>query len=72
MKISTLSGHLTQTNKVHIKAIFQAGLNCAKVNRIKYDIHPDDGFYKVFIVEVDNSIVMREKIRKSKATFKIN
>ena len=38
MEIKTMSGHLTQTNKVHIKAMMERNLTSAKVNRITYQI----------------------------------
>jgi len=72
MKISTLSGHLTATNKKHIKALFDAKMNTGKVNRINYFISFINNIWGVTIVEKDNSIIIGEKIRKSKATFKIN
>lgn len=70
MKISIISGHLTATNKTHIKLMFENGLNCAKVNRINYDIIPETGFYSVIIVQTDKSCT--SGFIKSKATFKIN
>lgn len=70
MKISTLSGHLTATNKNHIKAIFKAGLNQAKVNRINYNIFPENGFYTVKIAQKNTSYT--SGFETNKATFKIN
>jgi len=71
MKIQTLSGHLTATNKIHIRCMFEAKVNRAKVNRINYDIIPKNGFYSVTVAQKDNSVIIGEKINKSKATFKI-
>ena len=73
-KITTVSGHLTSTNKIHIRAMFKVGVNTAKVNRINYDIDiesPINGVYKVDIVKKNNYIMIDEKIEISKATFKI-
>ena len=70
MKITTLSGHLTATNKTHIKLMFENGLNCAKVNRINYDITPENDFYIVKIAIKDSSYT--NGYQTSKSTFKIN
>ena len=74
MQIKTISGHLTTTNKTHIKAMFERGLMSAKVNMINYHIErltgPND--YKVVCIKPDNSIVLGPKIDKSIAVFKLN
>lgn len=72
MKIKVLTGHLTPTNKTHLKALFAQKLNCGKVNRINYLIKFNEGIYKVTMVQTDNSVIYGEKINVSKATFKIN
>lgn len=72
MKITTLSGHLTATNKKHIKDILELNLSAAKVNTINYCLRLNDGIYTVWVIKKDNSIVIGEKVQKSKATFKIN
>lgn len=41
MKITTTAGHLTQTEKSHLKAIFNANLMEARANRKTYFITPD-------------------------------
>lgn len=73
MKIKTISGHLTATNKQHIKAMFAAERMSAKVNRINYKIErlskPNE--YEVKSAHVDLSIVIGEKIRVDKATFRV-
>ena len=71
MEISTLSGHLSPTNKTHIKAILNANLTEAKVNTINYSLRLNDGIYTVWCIRVDNTVMIGEKISKSKATFKI-
>lgn len=72
MKITTLSGHLTASNKKHIKDILELNLSIAKVNNINYCLRFNDGIYTVWVIKKDNSIVIGEKVQKSKATFKIN
>ena len=71
MQIKTLSGHLTSTNKTHIKAMFEKNTLCAKVNIMHYKIVPENKIFHVTIVKTDNSIVIGEKKDISKATFKI-
>ncbi|QRE03487.1 hypothetical protein [Flavobacterium psychrophilum] len=70
MQISTISGHLTVTNKKHIKALFDAKLSTGKVNRINYFISFHIDFWSVQIVQTDKN--NSSGIEKSKATFKIN
>lgn len=70
MQISTITGHLTCTNKKHIKALFDAKLTTGKVNRINYFISFHIDFWSVQIVQTDKS--NSSGFEKSKATFKIN
>jgi hypothetical protein len=57
-RIATLSGHLTQTNRQHIKAILAAGLTEGKINRISYQIeHKGLGTYAVKMYVKDRGIV---------------
>lgn len=49
IKQTSPHGHLTQTNKKHIKAIFEAGMWSAKVNRINYEITKDGIDFSVMI-----------------------
>ena len=70
MKISTLSGHLTATNKNHIKIMFDAGLKKAKVNRINYEITMENDFYTVKTAIKDSSYT--HGYQTSKSTFKNN
>ena len=72
MKISVIKGHLTPTNKTHLKALFAHNLTHGKVNRISYLITQENEVFTVKIAQADNSIVLGEKISVSKATFKIN
>lgn len=70
MKIKTLTGYLTATNKKHIKVMFDAGLKNAKLNRINYYIIPGDGFYTVNTAIKDSQYT--SGFQTSKATFKLN
>lgn len=73
MKIGIIKGHLTQTEKTHIKAVLKAGLKEAKVNTKEYYltlISPD--FYNLTIKEWrKNDYNKREQIIY-KSIFKIN
>jgi putative heme iron utilization protein len=69
--MKVLTGHLTATNKIHIKALLKAKLYSGKVNTINYLLRQENDTYTVFVIQKDNSILIGEKIRKSKATFKI-
>lgn len=74
MQIKTLTGHLTSTEKTHIKAIFKANLLEAKVNRKNYFltlVNPLKKEYKVKIVEVDKNIVIGKKLRTHFANFQV-
>jgi putative heme iron utilization protein len=70
--MKVLTGHLTATNKKHIKAILEANLMTAKVNSINYLLSLENDIYTVFTIQKDNSVIIGEKISKSKSTFKIN
>lgn len=65
--MKVLSGHLTQTNKVHIKALFDANLKKAKVNTIEYFLTVENDIYTVKIAQKEHG-----QIIYSKATFKTN
>jgi hypothetical protein len=71
MEITTIKGHLTQTNKKHIKAILGANLLQAKVNTINYNLTRENDLFRVTIIKKDNSIVIGEKININKSIFKI-
>jgi hypothetical protein len=72
MQISTITGHLTQTNKKHINAILSANLLQAKVNTINYFLTLENDIYSVKIIRKDNTVVLGAKINISRSTFKIN
>ena len=71
MQITTITGHLTATNKTHIKALLNAKMYSGKVNTINYLLRQEKDVFTVHIIQTDNSIMIGEKIRKSKATFKL-
>jgi hypothetical protein len=71
MEITTIKGHLTQTNKKHINAILGANLLKAKVNTINYFLTRENDLFRVTIIKKDNSIVIGEKININKVIFKI-
>lgn len=72
MQISTITGHLTQTNKKHINAILRSNLTEAKVNTINYFLTLQNDIYTVKIIRKDNSVLLGAKINISRSTFKIN
>lgn len=67
MKISTITGHLTATNKKHVKALFGANLKKAKVNTIKYFLTVENDIYTVKTAQKEYG-----QIIYLKATFKTN
>lgn len=74
MQIKTLTGHLTSTEKTHLKAIFKENLTEAKVNRKNYFLtllNPLKKEYKVKIVEVDKTVVIGKKLRSHFANFQL-
>ena len=76
MKITTITGHLTATEKRHISEMFRLKLTSGKVNRKFYHIAgPENGIFKVTILENDRGIgLIGGKIRLSsyQHTFKIS
>ena len=52
MQIKTISGHLTQTEKTHLKAIFKDGLMEAKVNRKNYFLSLVNDSKNIYIVNI--------------------
>lgn len=50
-RIVKISGHLTQTEKKHIRIILNAGLESGKINRKNYFISKKDDGYQVIIKE---------------------
>lgn len=71
MKIKTLKGHLTATEKRHIKALFGAALMEGKANRKNYLFTFENGVYTVRIKEVDNTVVIGEKTKMHTVQFEI-
>ena len=67
--MKTLTSHLTQTNKKHIKLMLDRNLFEAKVNRINYKITFENGIYTVQIAQVDKSYT--NGLQTSKVKFTI-
>ncbi len=51
--MKVLIGHLTATNKNHIKVMIDRGLSEAKINRTTYYLSSQDGVYTVRIGKVE-------------------
>lgn len=70
MNISTIKGHLTQTNKVHINAIFERGLTMAKVNRISYSIKCIAyNTFQVYIAQNESNDYGKKELNYSSCIF---
>ena len=71
--MKVIEGHLTATNKTHVKAILFAKMNRAKVNSIVYSLNLENGVYTVTIEKKDRGLVPVPgspfRISKSKAKF---
>jgi hypothetical protein len=84
MEITIIKGHLTATEKRHIKAMFELGLMSAKVNRKQYRITKENDMFHVQSgsFETDSNVLVWDKSHKKlvpkksfvsyNATFKIN
>ena len=58
MKIQIIKGHLTATNKKHIKALLEAGVLKGKVNKTEYYLNKvSDFLYTVNIPNYTKSII---------------
>ena len=55
MQITTITGHLTQTNKTHIKALLKAKMYSGKVNTINYLLRQEKD---VFTVHISKRIIV--------------
>ena len=72
--MKVLTGYLTQTNKVAIKAILDANLESGKVGKINYFLSCNDGIYTVVYQKKDRGMgFIGEPLRLStyKATFQL-
>lgn len=72
MRISVINGHLTPTEKKHIKALFAHDMTEGKVNTKTYFIVKENGIYTAKILENEYSdyeqkIVQRQRKIKFKA-----
>lgn len=57
MNIHTISGHLTATNKRHIKAILEAKLMEARINNTTYYLQKEEEIYTVKISKRDRGLI---------------
>lgn len=73
MKISVTKGHLTPTEKSHIRALFDAGLMEGKVNRKTYYIISLEAtnHFKVDVLENSSDDWGRKKLNVNKVNIKI-
>ena len=73
MKIQTIKGHLTQTEKIHIKALFDAQMKEGRVNRKNYwlSITENSDEWEVTIKEKGRNDWGDQIINKHIAKFKI-
>lgn len=72
MKISTIDGHITPTEKKHIKALFAHDMTEGKVNTKTYYITENKGIYTALIYEMEFSDFDQKRVqRKRKVSFKI-
>jgi hypothetical protein len=70
--MKTITGHLTATNKRHIKVMIDRGLSEAKINRITYYLSLQDGIYTARIGKVEaRTIGESPKMYWDLVTFKI-
>lgn len=75
MQISAIKGHLTATDKKHIKALFDSGRTQAKINRAVWTIDkgsPSDGLYIVSKYLNDRGLgLIGSELKRSKYTYEI-
>ena len=70
--MQVITGHLTATEKSHIKAIFKAGLTAGKVNRTQYVITQTEGIFTVLITKMQTAwCEVSPRLITNKHTFKI-
>ena len=55
--MKVLTGHLTATEKRHIKALFEANLMAGKINRKMYFITENAGVYTVKVSQRDRGMM---------------
>jgi len=75
LQISAIKGHLTTTDKKHIKALFDSGRTQAKINRAIWTIDkgsPSDGLYIVSKYLNDRGLgLIGSELKRSKYTYEI-
>lgn len=76
MNIQTISGHLTATNKTHIRAILEANLMEGKINNTNYHLQKEGEIYTAKISKKDRGLIPcpGSQLRMSTGTyqFKVN
>ena len=75
MQITPIKGHLTSTDKKHIKALFDSGLTKAKINRTIWSIEkgsPSDGLYTLVKYVNDRGLgCIGSELRQSRYIYEI-
>lgn len=71
MRISVISGHITATEKKHIKALFAHNMTEGKVNTKNYFITKENAVYTAKIIENEFSDYEQKVVqRQRKVQFK--
>jgi len=71
MQIKTLSGHLTATEKRHIRAMIEQGLTEGRVGKKSYWLKEESGVFTVLVGQNERSVFNRIEFKKYKHTFLI-
>lgn len=72
MRITVFNGHITATEKKHIKALFSHKMTEGKVNTKSYSISESEGIYIAHIYEMEYSDFEQKRVmRKRKVSFSV-
>lgn len=72
MRITVLKGHITATEKKHIKALFAHKMTEGKVNTKNYSILEGEGVYIAQIYEMEYSDFKQKRVmRERKVSFSV-
>lgn len=73
MKIQTLTGHLTATNKTHLRQMIEQNMLTAESPKIRYSIAPgaEEGTYRVEISSRESDGYGRVRRVSHFASFKV-
>lgn len=73
MKIQTLTGHLTATNKAHLRQMIAQGLLAAESPKIRYSIAPgaEEGTYRVEVSSRESDSYGRVRRVSHFASFRV-